>query len=230
NKPSANGEWIMTQDGWNAEDGFAPTCPEPFQMTTPVNLAQVTAVLYPGQIRGGDYKAHGGFRFDSVASNAVPVVIPITGRIVQGARYLENSDVQYMFEIIHPCGMMIRFDHLLTLSPKFAAIAETLPVAQTDDSRTTQINPPVDVAAGEVMATAIGQITDGKNVFVDWGVYDLRTKNQVSADPAWKATHDPQLAQHAVCWFDLLSAEDESRIRALPAGDSTSGNASDFCR
>ena len=169
----------MTQDGWNAEDGFAPTCPEPFQMTTPVNLAQVTAVLYPGQIRGGDYKAHGGFRFDSVASNAVPVVIPITGRIVQGARYLENSDVQYMFEIIHPCGMMIRFDHLLTLSPKFAAIAETLPVAQTDDSRTTQINPPVDVAPARSWPRRLDKSPMGK-MFWDWGpmIYEPKTRSR----------------------------------------------------
>lgn len=48
---------------WDAES--APACPDPLILQTPVDLTLATAILYPGQERGGDFKPHGGFRFDN---------------------------------------------------------------------------------------------------------------------------------------------------------------------
>ena len=201
------------------------------QIQSPVDVTLATAVLYPGQTRGGDYKPHGGFRFDGLKNDDVTVKVPLDAKVTSGSRYIEQGEVQYMFDLKSDCGLEYRFDHLKTLSAKFQAIADKLPAAKVDDSRTTAVSPEVAVTAGEVIATAVGfEVGDnGPNVSVDFGVYDKRQKNQSSEDTAWVATHreDGDQAIYAVCWFDLLPVTDAAIVKALPAsgGDATS----DYC-
>jgi len=83
-------------------------------------------------------------------------------------------------------------------------------------------------SSGEVIATAVG-LSQDLNTFVDWGVYDLRSKNSASNDPSWVAAHPSQQEQNAVCWFDLLSPQDEALVRSLPPADGVSGATSDYC-
>lgn len=224
---SADVEWRRTGSGWRAI-GTPPACPEPLSMQAPVNTSLATSVLYPGQTRGGDYKAHGGFRFDNADQNAVSVEAPMDALVVEASRYIERGEVQYLFTFINPCGIMYRFDHLLRLSPQMQRIADALPEAKEGDSRTTAVDPAIPVLAGEILATGVGFAETG-NTFVDFGVYDLRQKNAASQDADWAATHSLDLAQHAICWFDLLPGLDAERIRSLPAADSTSGATSDYC-
>lgn len=225
--PTTEVVWQPTEDGWQAV-GTPPACPDPL-FISPVDLSRVTAILYPGQTRGGNYKPHGGFRFDTSSTNAVTVTAPLDAEIVNGARYLVDGETQYTFDFIAPCGMMYRLGHLLELPQKLQEVADQFPAAVEGDSRTTFVNPPVAVSRGDVIATAIG-VTKDTNVFVDWGVYDLRKKNTASEDVTWAATHDPSLAQRAVCWFDLLSSAEAVHIRQLPPGDPTSGTSSDYCQ
>jgi hypothetical protein len=217
--------WDNTENGWMAF-GTPPACPDPFVMQSPINLSEATSVLYPGQSRP-DYKPHGGFRFDRAVNNAVSYKSPIDGEIIRGARYFTDGQVQYTFDIVHPCGMMARIGHLLTLTPKFQAIAEQFPPATVGDSRTTRVQPQVKVTVGEEIATHLG-VKD--NAFADLGLFDLRQKNEASKDPAYAAAHGPELEQHAVCWFDNLPAADEATVRALPAGDPKAGKSSDYCK
>lgn len=221
--------WQLGADGWEAVS-TPSTCPTLLVLQTPVDMTNVTAILYPGQTRGGNYKPHGGFRFDKATTNTVAVSAPMDAYVVEGSRYLVEGETQYMFDFIAPCGIMYRLGHLLKLTPTFQAIADTFPAATEGDSRTTMVSPQVSVKARDAVATAIG-VTKGTNVFVDFGVYDLRTKNEASKDAAWAANpvHDPELAQHAVCWFDLLPAPDAAKVKSLPAGDPASGKTSDFC-
>lgn len=225
--------------------GSYESCPDPFIFPLPVDINKVTSILYPGQLRGGEYKAHGGFRFDMSLPNEITVTAPIDARVIAGARYPVNGEIQYTFDFEHPCGIRYRFGHLLTLHPKFQAIAEKFPTPKGLDSRTTQVNPPVEVKKGEIIATAVGLTKDGHskngtNTFVDWGVYDYRQKNKASSDPNWatKHTEDPNWSkyynsetyQYAVCWFDWISPENREKILALPTSDSQSGKTSDFCK
>lgn len=224
--------WSQTENGWKAS-GTPPTCPESL-VRLPVDISLVTSILYPGQRRTGGYKPHGGFRFDKVSSNNVSITAPFDAEVVRGARYSVNGDPQFTFDFIHPCGYMYRLGHLLTLSPKLSEIAAKLPVNGEGDSHDMAINSREEFKAGELIATATGITRNGSgpseiNVFVDWGVYDLRTKNQASRDVAWAAQHPSETEQHALCWFDLLSAEDEAKVRALPSSDGQSGKNSDFC-
>ncbi len=206
--------------------GTPPTCPTPLTLTSPVDVSKATAILYPGQTRGGNYKAHGGFLFRGLANTDVSVKVPLDAQVVQGSRYIEQGEVQYLFDLQSPCGIRFRFDHLLTLSPAFAAWAEQLPAAEVNSSQTTIFQTPYAVKAGDVVATAVG-FAKTKNVSVDFGVYDLRQKNAKSTDAAWAASHSPEQAHYAVCWLDWLSSSDSSK--ALPGGDQTAGKTSDFC-
>jgi hypothetical protein len=208
--------------------GNPPSCPDPLVFRTPVDIDKATSILYPGQYRGVQYKAHGGFRFDGSKNEDIIVRAPMDGYIVDASRYLEGGEVQYMFDIINPCGIMYRFDHLYTLSPKLAAIAEQLREPAEGDSRTTAVTP-VFVQQGEVLATAVGL---ENNVFADWGLYDLRKENEASKDLAYREEHSdfPWFAFHALCWLNFLGAEDLAKVKALPGADSVSGTQSDYCK
>lgn len=233
--PAAQGagskvQWTLTADGWKAS-GTLPACPDPL-VKFPVNLSLATSILYPGQYRGGDYKPHGGFRFDNNTSNNVTVTAPMDAQVVRGAHYTVGGEDQYSFDFIASCGYMYRFGHILTLDPKLQAIADKLPKNTEGDSRDTAVNP-IDFKAGEAVATAVGLVKGDRNtinVFVDWGMYDLRTKNEASKNTNWAAKHPSIIEQHAVCWFDLLSPSEEATVRALPSSDSGSGKTSDYCK
>ena len=223
--------WMQTESGWKPS-GTPPKCPDPL-IKFPVDLSLATSILYPGQYRGGDYKPHGGFRFDKNTSNSVSVTAPMDAEVVRGSHYTVGGEDQYGFDFIAPCGYMYRFGHMLTLSPKLATIAKKLPVNSEGDSRDTPIEPRVSFKAGEQVATAVGIVKGDRNtinVFVDWGMYDLRTKNEASWDADWAAKHPSIIEQHAVCWFDLLSPSDEAKVRSLPSSDSGSGKTSDYCK
>ncbi|OGH18341.1 MAG: hypothetical protein A3F31_03020 [Candidatus Levybacteria bacterium RIFCSPHIGHO2_12_FULL_38_12] len=211
-------------------------CPDPFIFQLPINIDKATSVLYPGQIRGGDYKAHGGFRFDNSLPSEITVTVPYDAQVIAGARYpADTGEIQYTFDFAHPCGIRYRFGHLLTLTPKFQAIAEKFPLPKGLDSRTTEVYPPVEVKQGEVIATAVGLTKGGSdfggvNAFVDWGVYDYRQKNESSKDPAWAAEHTSETYQYAVCWFDWIPPADKANVLALPSSDGQSGKTSDYCK
>ena len=206
-----------------------PSCPEPLTLQPPVAVSLATSILYPGQMRGGAFNPHGGFRFDGLAYDQITVRVPADGLIVRGSRYLSSGEIQYLFDIITPCGIMHRFDHLAILSPQFARLAEQLPSPVADDSRTTNFTPPVPVTAGQVIGTAVGS-QKTNNVFLDWGVYDLRAMNAAAQDPTWKSQYNPEQASYAVCWLDLLSPADSAIVKNLPPGDMISGRQSDYCK
>lgn len=219
--------WSFDGSNWKA-DSTPPACASPLVIPSPVNTSLATSILYPGQSRGGNYKPHGGFRFDNSSYNDIVVTVPLDAHVVSASRYTESGVVQYLFDLYIPCGIRIRFDHLHTLSGAFQAIADALPSPKVDDSRTTNLATPVVVKAGDVVGTAVG--TPG-NPFVDFGVYDLRQRNTISSDADWANEHASEKAMgwYAVCWLDLLSQADADRVRGLPGADGTAGKTSDYC-
>ena len=194
-----------------------PPCPDPL-LQTPVDLTKVTAILYPGQVRGGDFKPHGGFRFDNSTNNEIEVRAPMDADLSEASQYIEQGEIQYLLDFLSDCGIRYRFDHLLVLSPKIAKAVEGLPKPKTDDTHTNSVKGEVKVSRGEVIATAVG-FKENNNVFVDFGVYDMRGKNKFQ---------NPRDA--AVCWFDLLPASDSAKVKSLPPGDSKSGSQSTLCK
>lgn len=223
-----NVSWSFNGSTWQSS-GTPPACPSPLAITSPVNLSLASAILYPGQTRGGNYKPHGGFRFDGAKNADVTVRAPMDGIVTNASRYIEQGETQHLFTFINPCGVAFRFDHLLTLSPAMQAIADTLPAAQVDDSRTTIVTSGASVKAGDVIATAVG-FKNTSNVSVDFGLYDLRSTNTASQNASYASSHDAELAQHALCWLNILPAADAATAKSLPAGDQTAGKTSDYCQ
>ena len=200
-------------------------CPTPL-LQTPVDLSRVTSILYPGQERGGNYKAHGGFGFDNATDNLVTVKIPLNGKISRVVRYREMGEIQYLFEFDGNCGVSFRFDHLRKLTPKFEAVVNVFPIKE--DTRTDPVNPPVAVTVGEVIATEVGFLN---NVSVDFGVYDMRQKNEASKDPVWASAHSQYPADsYGICWLNSLPQADSAVVNLLPGRDGKFEKKSDYCK
>ena len=201
------------------------SCPTPL-LQTPVDLSKVTSILYPGQERGGNYKAHGGFGFDNATDNLVTVKIPLNGKVNRVVRYREMGEIQYLFEFDGDCGVSFRFDHLRKLTAKFEAIVNAFPIKE--DTRTDLVNPPVPVTVGEVIATEVGFLN---NVSVDFGVYDMRQKNEASKDPAWASAHSQYPADsYGICWLNSLPQADSAIVNLLPGRDGKFEKKSDYCK
>jgi len=222
------------QGGW-VTSSKPPAC-SPIEWRLPLDgLGGVQGVLEPGQVRGGRYKGHGGFR---MAGSLATVRSPIDGYLVSASAYRETAqgvpgpggEVQYLLEIQHPCGFIVRFDHLKVLDPIIAAGLSTVPVR--DDSQGTLIQPPLRILRGQVLATTVGHTETGANPSFDFGVYDARApqSNRRSEAELRSFGPDGQLGMYAVCWFDLFGTETAAGIRALPRGYTEAGQGSDVCR
>lgn len=207
------------------------SCPDPV-LQSPVDITKVKSVLYPGQTRGGNYKAHGGFHMEPMSNNKAEVKAPMDAKLVSGSRYIELGEQQILLYFQSACGVNFRFDHLLELTPKMQAMVDTLPEAKQDDSRTTNFDKQISVKAGELIATAVG-FPKIQNTGFDFGVYDTRKQNETSKDPAFQAAHaglvQGEQLKYGVCWFDYFSKSDAAALRALPATDQKSGKTSDYC-
>src|SRR3989344_2332547 len=179
---SAQNKAVIWQFDFNTKQWLAsgkpPSCLDPFVIYSPIDVRLADGILYPGQIRGTDYKPHGGFRFDNLENNEVDVYASFDASLVKAARHLESGEIQYSLYFINDCGFMYKLDHLRELTDKFEEILDKVPMGAEGDSRTTEINPPVFISKGEHIATKVG-IESNKNVFMDFGLYDLREKNGV---------------------------------------------------
>ncbi|MDA0263506.1 MAG: hypothetical protein O3A93_05110 [Chloroflexi bacterium] len=217
--------WMFNGVEWSP-NGEAPNCDDPFVLQTPVDMSIVTSALWPGQQRGA-YVAHGGFRFDGNADNNVTVRAPVGSHLVQAAKYLESGVPQYLLFFSVPCGFFYRFDHVLEVPPELAEALKDIPPANSGDSRTSFINPPFWVDQGDVVGTAVG--IPPANIFVDFGLYDVRKPNNVVPNPAWADlfASDKEFGHYGVCFFDYLPAADGEKMRSLPTGKE--GATSDFC-
>ena len=88
------------------------------------------------------------------------------------------------------------------------------------------------MSPGETIGTAVGFLAyqnSEENFSLDWGVYDLRERNDASADPAWLTQHPGEFSAYGICWFDYLSPGDRAIVQSLPPADGQSGATSDYC-
>ncbi len=223
--------WEYISDTWKPS-GTPPVCPSPLLGVSPVDISKATAVLYPGQTRGNNYKAHGGFLFKNATNNNMPVLLSMHATVIDGSRYIQDGEVQYMFDFINSCGIRLRYDHLLTLSPTFQKIAETLPQPKVNDSQTTNIQNGQKFKAGQTIATAVGFPAPSLNVAMDFGVYDMRSPNEASKSSAYAAAHKSfaYADYYSICWLPNLPAADAKLALSLPGGDGVMGKTSDYCR
>ena len=224
-------EWSFNNTTWKPV-GKAPACPEPLTIGAPMDVKQATNVLLPGQMRGNDFKPHGGIGIETAATNNVSVYAMMDGYVYQGSRYIEGGVVQYMFDFMNSCGIRYRYDHLATLSDTFMQYANQLPEPKVDDSRTTRLSKPGFVKQGTLIATAVGT-ANPVNAYFDVGVYDLRKPNAASKTSAYqtdtKRIEDKEQSFFSVCWFDLLPDAEKAAVKKLPSRGGAKESTSDYC-
>lgn len=213
--------WKFTGDEWRPSS-TPPACPNPFVLSSPVDPDMVTAIMYPGQIRNNVYKSEGGFAFTSSSKN-VSVRAPLGGYLVKARRYVAQGETQYLLVFINSCGIMYRFDHLRELDEKYKAVVDKVPETKTNETQLTTITAPFYTRAGELIGRKVGS-TSTRNIFVEFGVYDLRKKTSVSK------TNDKEYAPYGICWFNYFDKEISSLLKGLPLRDQASGRTSDYCK
>lgn len=224
--------WEFDGEEWKAQ-GTAPACEEPLTIGPPMDVSKADGVLMPGQMRGTDFKPHGGLAQDDAPGNAVDIMAVRDAYLYRGAHYKVNGESQYLFDFVDPCGVMYRYDHLNTLTEELAVYAEQLPKGGQDDTRTHGIDDHPLFKKGTVLATAVGTKNDN-NVFFDLGVYDLRQPNAASKTALYKTDQkrieDKEQSFYALCWFDLLPDAERAIVNALPGRGGNSRGASDYCQ
>ena len=182
--------------------------------------------MWPGQQRGA-YVAHGGFRFGESGADDVTVRAPIDSHLVQAGRYFEGTDEQYLLFFSVHCGFFYRFDHVRTVTDRIAEALEDILPPTTNSSRTYYLNPPLAIELGEIVGTSVGIAPS--NIFVDFGLYDVRSPNNVVPNPAWADLFaaDKEFGHYGVCFFDYLPGTDGQTMRSLLTGKE--GTTSDYC-
>lgn len=223
--------WEFNGEKWQPQ-GSPPACEELLTIQSPVDVNKVNSVLLPGQVRGTDFKPHGGLATDMQPNNDMIVSTVRDGYLYRGARYISFGEVQYMFDFIDPCGVMFRLDHLGTLTSEFQKYANKMPEPQPEDSRTTTFNDHRIIPKGTVVATSIG-IKKEVNSFFDFGLYDLRKQNAASKTELYKTDQlridDKEQSFYALCWFNNLPEPDKTKILSYPERDGSHTGKSDYC-
>lgn len=223
--------WVDNQKGGFKPTKQPPACPDPILQMSPVDVNQATEIGYPGQYRGTDYKAHGFFSFYRSNSNEVTVKLPFDASLVGITKYIDGqSDPQYIMTFQHECGYQVLFDHLHTLGPDFAQIDSTLKVQNDTQSKPPEL-PYGYFKAGTIVATGAGIKKNMKGGGLDFGLYDLRQKNQMSSNPRYAELHKDKAGHvfYGMCWIDYLPKADRDRVmQILPLATDDRG-ASDYC-
>ena len=223
--------WQVDRNGEWSYIGNPPDC-EPFETlftTFPIEMEYLTQFARPGRTGMGEtiYIGHGALRADTSIHDQVTVRFPAEGfSLAQVSRrfenYIDSNEEQIKLEFIHPCGLLVRLDHLARLSNRWALIVEGVPLGT--DSRITFFPQNVHfVAAGEILSEGIGHAA---NTYLDFGVYDFRNKNDVAS---YVVSHWPDYrgtADYGICWSAFFGAETEKALSELPAG---ANPLSDYC-
>lgn len=223
--------WEFDGEHWQPQ-GTPPACEEPLLVNSPVDVDKVNSVLLPGQVRGTDFKPHGGLATDKEPHNDLEVSTVRDAYLYRGSRYISFGEVQYMFDFIDPCGVMFRLDHLGTITDEFQQYVDRMPEPQPEDSRTTRFDDNPWIPKGTLVATSIGIKAD-KNSFFDFGVYDLRKRNAASETELYKTDQlrisDKEQSFFSLCWFNNLPEPDKSKVLSYPERDGARSGKSDYC-
>ena len=222
-QPSRDGQWTSTHD-----PSQCPPMKEVFKIF-PIDTSVITQFARPGRtgFNSTIYIAHGALRADDTKHDTVTVSFPASGFSLHAVNrrvetYIESDEEQIKLEFIHPCGILVRLDHLAQLSPKWLDIIDNIPVTSDSHLTFTQQNVHL-VELGEVLSNGIGHPT---NTYLDFGVYDLRQKNKIAEYISESWPEYVGTADHGVCWSSFFGVETQELLEKLPAG---AVSTSDYC-
>ena len=226
--------WRFNGSAWVSQ-GDVLNCPTPLiAQGALLDFSKVLSFVQPGQTRGGSYKPHGGLRWSEYGGyvKGVTITAPFDGEIVGVAQYKEGGIYQFLVNVIHPCGVMLRLGHLLEPSDFMKNILKNIPPAIENDSRESFLSG-IHIKKGQVIATEVGMpppaLPDSLGTFMDLGILNLRARNPI-LPLNFSSNADPRYSLYSLCWYvgDYFSAADRTKVVSLPFsnGDATS----DYCK
>jgi hypothetical protein len=226
--------WRFNGSAWVSQ-GEVLNCPTPLiAQGALLDFSKVVSFVQPGQIRGGSYKPHAGLRWSEYGGyvKGVTITAPFDGEIVGVAQYKEGGIYQFLVNVIHPCGVMLRLGHLLEPSDFMKDILKSIPPAIENDSRESFLSG-VYIKKGQVIATEVGMpppaSPDSLGTFMDLGILNLRARNPI-LPLNFSTNADIRYSLYSLCWYegDYFSAADRTKVVSLPFsnGDATS----DYCK
>lgn len=220
--------------GWYwAREGAPPACPESLVLESPVDANLVTAILYPGQVRGNgpnDFKPHGGFMLKP--NSLIELRAPMDGYLTSVARFTDEFGYHISLTFQNPCGIQFGGGHWGAVPPDIQAVIEKVPMRAYGDSVTQPIIPPYFVKKGQVIVTGLQEKAHPERPGFDWGVADYRQPNSASKDPRFRELYGyaPWNTYYGVCWLDLLPVDQKMLLKSLPGGDGKQGKNSEYCK
>ena len=228
--------WSSETGSW-APSSAPPECGPLEEMfdVLPIDPNILTTVGRPGRTGGNGayYVAHGLLRANNTPHDQIEVKFPANGFSLYsvnrrledyyiGQKRINDGVEQVKLEFHHPCGISIMIDHIAQLTDRWMEIIKDIPVTM-NDSRTVQMpSGQYWVESGEVLGHAIGHVN---NIYLDFGVYDLRNKNDSAVMIAKDWPEYINSGGHGICWSGLFG----SQVQEILEGLYDLGSESDYC-
>jgi hypothetical protein len=202
------------------------------------DFSKATIVNYPGKVRGGSYKPHGGVIWNIFPEPYVENVVvraPFDGTVIGAWDGIDESGIyQFGLNFVSDCGVMVRMMHLYEAGPKMKLILKAI-----NANGRKQVGETYTVAKlkkGDVIATNVGTPYGAPYVVgagFDLGILDLRQRNKNKPFGLAEQTigfggGSIYYAEFGVCWFEgsWLSEQDKAILNKLPV---IQGTQSDYC-
>ena len=235
-------KWSNWETGEWSPSSTPPKCGplEDMFNVFPLDIAVVDVFTPPG-LPGGNgsyYVSHGHVRSQNTPHNQIDVKFPAEGfslyavnrrledyyieeKETDTIKHIVDDEEQVKLEFHHPCGIKIMIDHIAQINDRWSEIIKNVPVLLNDSRVTFMPDGQYFVESGEVLGYAIGHAT---NTYLDFGVYDLRSKNDSAEMLARDWPEYASTASHAICWTDLFGAETQKLLEGKAV------SSSDFCK
>ena len=163
-------------DGNKKEDCVSN--PQPIFTHEITDLSKIKRTERWGQVKSKHLKNH-SFLFLKNKNKPIPVYAPVDSYLILQTRYRMQGFKEVQWRLIFQvgCEIVYRFDHLDTLSDKLLKHLGNIPVNEDQNAApNVLINPPIEIKAGELIASTQGTPQAGS---WDFGLSDVSKINEL---------------------------------------------------
>lgn len=218
----------LAQNAVNDVQKKAEQCSSTPRILLPVEYTSIFSLSYPGIERDGSYITTSRLKLKS-STNEVKLYLPFKAQLVEGSRYLEQGETQYMLSFETVCKFRVTYDHLSVVALEFLDDISRLPVQSSTTKSLVKISGK-EYDSGAVVATRAGFVV-ANNTFFDFGLYNDNSVNTISGDNAWSISplHKSDNATHGICWVNYLSGADKANVETILQPDPIT-KTGDYCK